>query len=439
MASLYTDANGTRTIQFRDHNGKRRTIRLGAMPKRDAEEIRKHVEKMVVSKVSRLSVENATATWLAVAGRDMLAKLAKVGLLELSQASADEEEPPATLGPFLESFVAQVGQVKPGTITVYQQSIGWLNEYFGKAKPLDKITAGDAVEFRNWLSRQVGSNTMKRHCGRAKQFFRHAQEKELIKKNPFAGMKKCAVDGNSERKYFITLEQSAAVLEACPDAQWRLLFALARFGGLRTPSEVLLLKLTDVDWEKGRIRVTSPKTEHHEGKGERFIPIFPELRPLLLEAAEAAPPGTQYVITKYRGTNCNLRTQFERILTRAGIAKWPKLFQNLRSSRQTELAQSYPHHVVCAWMGNSQVVAEKHYLQMRPDDFAAANEQPSALHALQTALQQGENIDAREGTTTPADGDENAETACIPSLATSCRDNQYDLMTPTGLEPVLPP
>ena len=31
------------------------------------------------------------------------------------------------------------------------------------------------------------------------------------------------------------------VIEACPDGQWRLLFTLARYGGLRCPSEILAL------------------------------------------------------------------------------------------------------------------------------------------------------------------------------------------------------
>ena len=54
-----------------------------------------------------------------------------------------------------------------------------------------------------------------------------------------------------------------------------LIFALARYGGLRTPSETKSLKWGDVDFERGRIRVPSPKTEHHEGKGSRLIPLFP--------------------------------------------------------------------------------------------------------------------------------------------------------------------
>ena len=37
-----------------------------------------------------------------------------------------------------------------------------------------------------------------------------------------------------------------AILEACPDQEWRTLFALVRYGGLRCPSEVLKLKWSDI-------------------------------------------------------------------------------------------------------------------------------------------------------------------------------------------------
>jgi integrase len=93
------------------------------------------------------------------------------------------------------------------------------------------------------------------------------------------------------------------VLDKCPDAQWKLLFALSRYGGLRCPSEHLALTWGDVDWEQNRIRVTCSKTEHHEGRGERFVPIFPELRPYLMAVLEeigfSAAAG-EPMITRYR-------------------------------------------------------------------------------------------------------------------------------------------
>ena len=86
----------------------------------------------------------------------------------------------------------------------------------------------------------------------------------------------------------------------------------------------------------------------------RVIPMFPELRPHLEECFDLAEPGTEYVITRYRDTNANLRIQLLRIIQRAGLQPWPKLFQNLRSTRETELADDFPMHVVCQWIGNSQ-------------------------------------------------------------------------------------
>src|SRR5690606_7792105 len=45
---------------------------------------------------------------------------------------------------------------------------------------------------------------------------------------------------------------------------------------------------------------------------------------------------------------------------------------NLRASRQTELAEHFPEHVVCAWIGNSREIARRHYLQVRSEDFDRA-------------------------------------------------------------------
>jgi integrase len=91
---------------------------------------------------------------------------------------------------------------------------------------------------------------------------------------------------NEARKHFVSWETAQRVLDACPDAEWRLIVALCRYAGIRCPSELLPLQWAEVDWERGRYLVHSPKTEHHEGGAERWVPIFPELRPYLEEAFE---------------------------------------------------------------------------------------------------------------------------------------------------------
>jgi hypothetical protein len=127
--------------------------------------------------------------------------------------------------------------------------------------------------------------------------------------------------------------------------------------------------------------VQSPKTEHHVGKASRMIPLFPELRSILTDAFETAADGAVYVVdarlresanTEKGWRNCNLRTQFERIISRAGLEPWPRLFHAMRSSRETELAREFPIHVVTAWLGNTPRIALKHYLQVTDADFERA-------------------------------------------------------------------
>jgi integrase len=222
------------------------------------------------------------------------------------------------------------------------------------AKPLlAEITPGDCDE---WHSEQVAQGyaqaTIGRDVKRARQFFRAAMRKKLIAENPFADVKAAAMV-NKSREFFITAEATAKLIAACPDTEWRLIVALARYGGLRTPSETYALRWGDVDCEKGRMRVISPKTAHHQGGESRIIPLFPELRPFLEAAFDEAESGTEHVISRHRSDSQNLRTQMQRIIERADLTAWPRLFQNMRASRETELTHKHPLHVVVAWIGNS--------------------------------------------------------------------------------------
>jgi len=369
MASIISDPNGRRRIQFAAGDGSRKTLRLGKATMRQAESVKVRVEQLALAASGVTGVvDPETGEWLTRLDEVMYDRLAGVGLVA--------ERGCAKLGAFLDSYIGGRCDVKPATALVYGHTRRNLIAYFGAGKALAEITPGDADKWRLYLiGLKLSDNTVRRRCGIAKQYFRAAIRRKLLMVNPFADLK-AAIQANTKRFYFISKQEAAKVLEACPDAQWRLLFALSRYGGLRCPSEHLALRWGDVDWEKGRILIRSPKTEHHAGGESRMMPLFPELLPHLREVFEAAEPGTEYVITRYREHNCNLRTQLERIIKRAGLQPWPKLFQNLRSTRETELAERWPVHVVCAWIGNSRAVAQKHYLQVTDEHFAqAATEQ----------------------------------------------------------------
>ena len=384
MASIAKDANGRKRLIFSTPGGARKTIRLGKIGSREAEGIKRRVESLVACMTAGVPWDQETSRWVATLPDHLADKLASAGFLPARKR--------LTLGPFLDDYIRGRIDLKPLTIDHLRRAQRDLLGYFGPDKLLAEITPGDADEFRLYLIDRGldADSTVPRICGRAKQFLTAAVKHRLIPANPFADLKSC-VQANRDRFYFSTRDEIALVLNACPDAEWRLIVALSRFGGLRCPSEHLALRWGDVAWDRNRITVRSPKTEHHPGGESRVIPLFPELLPHLEDVFDAAASGTEYVITRYRQANSNLRTQLQRIIRKAGLRAWPKLFQNLRSSRETELAETFPIHVVCRWIGNSQAVAAKHYLQVTDAHFdrAVSGDRGVARNAAQSVHELG--------------------------------------------------
>ncbi|WP_146451559.1 hypothetical protein [Bythopirellula polymerisocia] len=76
-----------------------------------------------------------------------------------------------------------------------------------------------------------------------------------------------------------------------------------------------------------------------------------------------------------RHRNANHRDRLIKIIKRAGLTPWPKLFQNLSASWATEFASEYPAHVAAEWSGYSERIAKEHNWRVTDADFAKATEQ----------------------------------------------------------------
>ena len=386
MASISSDKNGSRRLMFKGFDGKRKTIHLGKITKRAAAEIKRHVEQLISSRLSGLALPKLTADWIGALDGTLLAKLVKHHLV-----SSDITPAYQTLGEHIEAFRQRQKHLKPSTRTHWEHTFRNLVKFFGEDTLLSSIHIGHAHDFEQYLANGSGRmyrygetptgqglspNTVKKRISNTKTLFQDAVNRKLTQSNPFSELKS-TVGANRDRDYFVTREETYKVINACPDAEWRLIVALARFGGIRIPSELVTLKWSDVNWEEEKITIHSSKTEHHEGKGTRIIPLFPEIRPYLEEQFELAEPGNPFVIVTKRSKNCNLRRRFEKIVGRAGLKPWPKLFQNMRASRATELVKDFPEHVVTAWMGHSKRIAQKHYLQVTEEDYKQATGNPT--------------------------------------------------------------
>jgi integrase len=417
VASITKLKNGTRIIQF-VLGRKRPTIRMGCEPMDYVEEVRLRVEHLAASVLTGKPPSSATTEWLKDCSPDLLKRLARAGLVQKFA-----EEVPRELGAFIDHYIAGRTDVKPRTRTNYKQARRLLVEYFGDERRLDTITPAEGAEWRRWMLREkkLGKNSIRAHARRAKQFLQYASDKRMLPSSPFAGMTDVSVKADVKKFRFVTHEESKLILAACPNAQWKLLFALGRYGGLRLPSEARELKWCDIDWEQGRMLVHSPKTEHQD-KSERWVPLFPELRPYFQAAAAEAEQSSDgkprgYVVTLKSIRNNhygNVGTELKRIIGRTKVEVWPDLLRNLRRTRETELADHFPEHLLVAWIGNTVKVAREHYLRPTNAHFQrAANEKTTgqAADALHKALQ---SVAVREGHEWTADNRSPAETVHLP-------------------------
>jgi integrase len=405
VASLVNDPNGYRRIQFQAPTGERKSIRLGKLDKKTAEAVSRHVEAILSARTAGQPLRQETAVWIVGLGVKLKGKLVNAGLIEPTATAAE-----STLGKFLDSYMEKRTDVKPATVIAMQQSVESLKAFFGAGKPLSAIHAGDAEDFKRWLMtsarKQRNVNkvtaglrpaTAARRLRRCSTFFTDAIKRELITKNPFAEVKSPKA-ANSDRQEYVPAATIERVIDFAPSAEWKLLLAMSRYLGVRVPSEPFSMSWDCVDWERGRLRIPSPKTEVH-GKAYRMAPILPPVRERLEQVYDLAPEGAVYIFEELRRrestkqaekgfwAGLNLRTNLLRIIKRAGFEPWPRLWHNLRASAQTDLANHFPSHVVCGWLGNSEGIALEHYLQTTDEHFEAA-----AGKAAQKAAHQPSDI-----------------------------------------------
>ncbi len=164
------------------------------------------------------------------------------------------------------------------------------------------------------------------------------------------------------------------MIEAAPDAQWRLLIALWRYAGLRK-MEPLELTWSDVLWAEGKLRVRSPKTRHHKGCETRYVPLR-DVEPYLRDAFEHPDAElNDRIISRYSPTMCNMHKPFERIIEAAGFTPWPNLIKNLRLSCENEWLDrgEAPAHVIAAWIGHDIAVQNSNYAIVSDGHFEQFN------------------------------------------------------------------
>lgn len=289
-----------------------------------------------------------------------------------------------TLKQWTDKYVEiRADEVSDGTLELDRDTIAYLTKHFGADRKLRDITEANADDWRRWMGKQpskakvddagtpipLSPHTVASHVRRAKCLFERARKRKVIPTNPFADVS-TAAPRIAKDWADISLDDLDRILDQCPSAAWRNLFAVCRLAGLRL-GEAKRLTWRDVDWDEHTIRVWPPKREGRAIETTkvraRVVPIEPRLNAILRESFESARADDECPCW----TGGDLYRRAKPILERAGIAIYPKLFHTLRKCRESEWMTKYPGQVVCEWMGHSPSVAATHYVRPTADVMRA--------------------------------------------------------------------
>ena len=231
MASIGRDKNGRKRILFVARDGSRKTIRLGKMNMEQARLFKTGVESLLACSHSRSVMDATTAKWVGGLSNKIHSRFVQVGLVEKRAVKQEEEK--YTVSQWVGRYITSRTDVKPGTVRRWRDAELKLAEFFPR-KMLTDVTAQDGMGYRIWLKtdKNLAENTVRKQIGIARQFWNAAITAKLVTENPFIGRgQPVTIRANPARFYYVTQNMAARVLAACPNAQWRLIFGLVRWGG----------------------------------------------------------------------------------------------------------------------------------------------------------------------------------------------------------------
>ena len=182
-----------------------------------------------------------------------------------------------------------------------------------------------------------------------------------------------------------------------------------------------------------RAQKTAKKNDGREFD-ERVAPLFIEVK-AALEDLRPTTGGEEFVLPEDVRMHPNAGTKIRRAAVAADLSI-PKILMNLRATRATELDRVFPSHVVNAWCGHSERIAQKHYRMVLDEDHVRATTK-SLAHIL---AQAGTHVAQSEDVTSCQDSSETSDgRGKAMARPTGTRDDdagRRGRLVPTGLEPV---
>ena len=298
----------------------------------------------------------------------------------------------------------------------------------GADKKFKEVTRGDADDLKANLSEVISKRTEKKisesHVSKmvanTRTLFGFAVKRGLLAMNPFDHIKRGNEQGDTSKRREVTAEVMQRVINAAPDAEWRLAIVMWRYTGARK-SEPMNMKVRDVylggEQEGSVMHIVDAKLGHI-----KEVPVFPEIMPYLIELLELRSSPDEYLFPTLRRKGERIDKAFRGIIKKAGCEIWPRLFNNLRATRANEIERVHGGLLESKWVGHSSKTFMKHYGNVQQADIVAA------CGTVANTLQHG---GAPGGTEPPR----TEKKGYLPLPAPQCNLVQMASVPPLGLEP----
>ncbi len=337
--------------------GKRFRARLGRCPALEARRYAEMVDRLI--RCSRLGVpaDDDVIAWASRLNTRHRDRLERAGLLRKSTALSRQPTLRRVCAAYLR---ARRRGVSPATLEQMVLMVRSITGFMGDPR-IDQISRADAAAWWGHMRGTLSEATARGRVRYASVMFgagmHGAVGLGLLRENPLDQLPRQAVERDKDD---VERARVLAVMEVCTPPM-RLTLALARFAGLRVPSETRALTWDRVDFERRAMRVRDRK----RGR-DRMVPIDPTLLDELARAFAAAGDGATEVVTGPGTAGCP-NAYIERAMARAGVQPWAPVFHALRGSCATDwLDQGNNPHDVAAWTGHSLTVLMRHYAKVRP-------------------------------------------------------------------------
>lgn len=263
-----------------------------------------------------------------------------------------------------------------GKKVVWNHWVTWMDRKFHHVRELRHVTAEMVELYLSELRVDHAASTYNNRVCVLREMYRVLSKKALVKDDPWKDVRLREDDSHSRRELTIEELRRLAVCAAKEGDEWRRLFGIGIYTGLRL-GDCCRLNWKDIDIIRGIIQLIPSKTKKHAHGRPVTIPIHAQLHDILIETPESKRIGPVLPMLESWYTSKNGRpkvsTYISKIFKAAGIVtsvnvegrKWKAPEATFHSLRHTFVSMSanagVPLHIVQAIVGHESTAMTRHY------------------------------------------------------------------------------